>query len=591
MKGTVVSTWIRTCRDLYGNDIINKSLKSVDWSEDIVFTPLEDVDDTKIFKLIEVIANNVDISINDLWQVIGENNLTKFSEDYPVFFKRVNLYKFLNSLNFIHAIIMKKIRGAKPPKMALEPVTNDSIYFTYRSDRELFDYFLGLLHGSAKYFGEKIEVKEIERKKGELKVHIKFENTIEHSKKYKFSKALSSMGLKSLELKMTIPIFIIMTCVGIVLSGLVKGLLIGGISGVISAVVSYMTVKPLNDIIENIENRNFEDIDRSIKTNDKLEKIYLGISKLKDSIGKDSTSANLAINELSVFTNNMYNTTEKMKEATREIANYSEQVSQLATQQEISTETLVKQTNENMVALKELVQSENKNKVELDKSVEKINQSHINVDKSSEAIKESLKSFMNVKEKGKNLKSKTEDITNIVSLVSGIAAQTNLLALNASIEAARAGEQGRGFAVVAEEVRKLAEQSQQAVKDINSNLLYFADEINSLVGSIESQYSVLELETTNLENVRKISSEANDLIKVVSDETNKSITQLNSEVESVEEMFKTIDSLAAIAAENASSSQEVNRNIEEFTNNIQDMIETLQKVKDVGDNFANDIEV
>lgn len=591
MKGTVVSTWIRTCRDLYGNDIINKSLKSVDWSEDIVFTPLEDVDDTKIFKLIEIIANNVDTPINKLWQIIGENNLNKFLEDYPVFFKRVNLYKFLNSLNFIHAIIMKKIKGAKPPKMVLEPVTNDSIYFTYRSDRELFDYFLGLLHGSAKYFGEKIEVKEIERKKGELKVHIKFENTIQYSKKYKFSKTLSSMGLKSLELKMTIPIFIIITCVGIVLSGLVKGLLIGGISGVISAVVSYMTVKPLNDIIENIENRNFEDIDRSIKTNDKLEKIYLGISKLKDSIGKDSTSANLAINELSVFTNNMYNTTEKMKEATREIANYSEQVSQLATQQEISTETLVKQTNENMVALKELVQSENKNKVELDKSVEKINQSHINVDKSSEAIKESLKSFMNVKEKGKNLKNKTEDITNIVSLVSGIAAQTNLLALNASIEAARAGEQGRGFAVVAEEVRKLAEQSQQAVKDINSNLLYFADEINSLVGSIESQYSVLELETTNLENVRKISSEANDLIKVVSDETNKSITQLNSEVESVEEMFKTIDSLAAIATENASSSQEVNRNIEEFTNNIQDMIETLQKVKDVGDNFANDIEI
>lgn len=591
MKGTVVSTWIRTCRDLYGNDIINKSLKSVDWSEDIVFTPLEDVDDTKIFKLIEIIANNVDTPINKLWQIIGENNLNKFLEDYPVFFKRVNLYKFLNSLNFIHAIIMKKIKGAKPPKMVLEPVTNDSIYFTYRSDRELFDYFLGLLHGSAKYFGEKIEVKEIERKKGELKVHIKFENTIQHSKKYNFSKALSSIGLKSLELKMTMPIFIIMTCVGIALSGLAKGLLIGGISGVISAIVSYMTVKPLNDIIENIENRNFEDIDRSIKTNDKLEKIYLGISKLKDSIGKDSTSANLAINELSVFTNNMYNTTEKMKEATREIANYSEQVSQLATQQEISTETLVKQTNENMVALKELVQSENKNKVELDKSVEKINQSHINVDKSSEAIKESLKSFMNVKEKGKNLKNKTEDITNIVSLVSGIAAQTNLLALNASIEAARAGEQGRGFAVVAEEVRKLAEQSQQAVKDINSNLLYFADEINSLVGSIESQYSVLELETTNLENVRKISSEANDLIKVVSDETNKSITQLNSEVESVEEMFKTIDSLAAIATENASSSQEVNRNIEEFTNNIQDMIETLQKVKDVGDNFANDIEI
>ena len=55
----------------------------------------------------------------------------------------------------------------------------------------------------------------------------------------------------------------------------------------------------------------------------------------------------------------------------------------------------------------------------------------------------------------------------IVQTISGIASQTNLLALNAAIEAARAGEQGRGFAVVAEEVRKLAEQSEKAAKQIS----------------------------------------------------------------------------------------------------------------------------
>ena len=591
MKGTVVSTWLRTCRDLYGNEVINKSLKSVNWSENIVFTPLEDVNDTQIFSLIQTIADNVGTSVNGLWQVIGENNLQKFSEDYPVFFKRVNLYKFLDSLNFIHSIIMKKIRGARPPKMHLEPISSNSIYFTYRSDRELFDYFLGLLNGSAKYFGENIEIKEVERKKGELKVHIKFENTIQRSKRYKFSNSLSSIGLKSLELKMAVPIFVVITFISILIAGLPKGLIIGVISGIISVFVSYMTIKPLNDIIENIENNNFDAIDKSITTNDKLEKIYKGISKLKDNIGKDSTSANLVVNELATFTQAMYNTTEKMRKTTEEIASYSEQVSELATQQELSTETLVKQTNENILALKDLVNSEDRNKNELDKSVEKINQSHINVDRSSEAIKESLKSFMDVKEKGKNLQRKAEDITHIVSLVSGISSQTNLLALNASIEAARAGEQGRGFAVVAEEVRKLAEQSQQAVKDINSNLSFFAEEINLLVTSIENQYNILELETDNLENVRRTSLEANELIKVVPSETNKSIIQLNNEVKSVEEMFKTIDSLASIAAENAASSQQVNQDIEEFTRNIQDMIDTLQKVKDVGDNFSNDIDI
>lgn len=61
---------------------------------------------------------------------------------------------------------------------------------------------------------------------------------------------------------------------------------------------------------------------------------------------------------------------------------------------------------------------------------------------------------------------RSKEIGQIVDTIAGIAGQTNLLALNAAIEAARAGEQGRGFAVVAEEVRKLAEQSRDAAKEI-----------------------------------------------------------------------------------------------------------------------------
>ncbi|MDX9871875.1 MAG: methyl-accepting chemotaxis protein [Clostridia bacterium] len=113
-----------------------------------------------------------------------------------------------------------------------------------------------------------------------------------------------------------------------------------------------------------------------------------------------------------------------------------------------------------------------------------------------------------VSETVRKLESKSEEIVNIIEVITNISEQTNLLALNAAIEAARAGEQGRGFAVVAEEIRKLAENTTSSAKEISAHITEVrmqsvgaAEAMNKIVETIATQSVSIENTSNRLTGI------------------------------------------------------------------------------------------
>lgn len=151
----------------------------------------------------------------------------------------------------------------------------------------------------------------------------------------------------------------------------------------------------------------------------------------------------------------------------------------------------------------------------------------------------------------------SRSIENFVHIINDIASQTNLLSLNASIEAARAGEAGRGFAVVADEIRKLADQSVRAVKDIQSIVNEIQGKTKSTVISARQAESIVKSQAESLNRTISAFEEINQCVSnLVMNLQN--ITVGVKDIEAAKtDTLEAIRSISAVSQQTAASSEEV----------------------------------
>lgn len=592
MKGTVVSTWVESCKVLFGKEVVSKALQVYHLAPDVVFSPLEDVDDKVATGIVDQIGEYVGKDHQEIWRIMGEQNINTFSQNYPGFFRNESAYQFLKSMNDVHVIVMKRFKGAVPPILDVTPLSSHDILFTYRSKRGMHHYLFGLINGVAHYFNEKIDVEMLEQKEGEVQLKLTFEKEIQYTKRYRISQFFSFGFIKSVALKTAIVNTLFLLLASFLL---IPNKLLALPVGLSAFVVSYLTSlvfnspqKLMRKEIDKLANCDFVEY-LTIRTNDEYETMMAQINEIKKRVQKDFINFNGIVDEMYTFNHSVTEIAHTMQSTSNDITAVLDEVAIAATTQAEDTERSVGILNDSIRNVTRISSESQDNEVKIETAMEKLENSFSKVDNTTLEIHTVLDKFNTIRANSDELRKNAEGMMQIVSIVSSIAKQTNLLALNASIEAARAGEAGKGFAVVAEEVRSLSAETNKAVNQINQSLTEFVESIGGVVGDIDVQYKILETESNKLSEAVKTSSAANSNLKTVSDLMIQTSQELKVETDNIASLFDNMHSLAAIAEENSAATEEASSNVAIYMDQINELTTQIAVFDQMIKNFQEDL--
>ena len=174
-------------------------------------------------------------------------------------------------------------------------------------------------------------------------------------------------------------------------------------------------------------------------------------------------------------------------------------------------------------------------------------------------------------------------IKDATSLIASIADETNLLSLNASIEAARAGEAGKGFAVVAAQIQKLAEQSNESAKRIEDIIRELLKDSETAVHTMEDVKEIMQEQNEKVKKTAEVFEQMHEGVNL-SIHGMVSIEEQTQKIEDARnKIVDTVQSLSAIAEENAASTQETSASMMEIGSVINDISQNAENLKNIAE--------